>query len=85
MHENRHRKAAHPVASLRPQPKAIEIWKSKELVHNHQAKDRPIGLPVPCELTHCSKHPLRLALLVQLSHLSLALARPGTHIHLAKS
>jgi hypothetical protein len=26
----------------------IEIWTSKEMVHNLPAKDRPIGLPARC-------------------------------------
>jgi hypothetical protein len=31
------------------------IWKSKEVVHNHPEKDRPIGLPARCASIPCSK------------------------------
>src|SRR5206468_7348217 len=56
------------------------IWKSKEMVHNRRAKDRPIGLPARCASIPCSKQTLQLARLAQALRLSRVLALRGTRI-----
>src|SRR5208337_3269017 len=53
-------------------------WKSKGVVRNLLAKDRPSILRAPYALTRCSKRPILHAWSAALSRSSLAPAQPGT-------
>jgi hypothetical protein len=60
------------------QVKEFEKWKSKEVVHNRLAKDRPIGLPARYALTHRLREAIPRVLPAQSSRSSPALAQLGT-------